>query len=100
LKNSPKEVTLADQGIDRNLANRARKAVAKKKDGTFEAELEKKQRLAVAAAEGNKEVVAEARRERGSRGPSASRCLNLPLFHNRFAKFADCCPERCPAGIF
>ena len=45
-----KEKTLAEQGIDNNLAKRARTAVADKKAGTFEARLKEKQELAVAAA--------------------------------------------------
>jgi hypothetical protein len=56
-------VLLADAGIDKNLANRARKE-AKKTPEKFEADLQKTIVIAVAAAEGHKEVIAAARAER------------------------------------
>jgi hypothetical protein len=55
--------TLTNVGIDKNLANRARKE-AKKTPEKFEADLQKTIVIAVAAAEGHKEVIAAARAER------------------------------------
>jgi N6-adenosine-specific RNA methylase IME4 len=55
--------TLADAGIDKNLAKRAREAANMPED-KFEADIEKAKRNATAAAEGNKEVIAAARAER------------------------------------
>jgi N6-adenosine-specific RNA methylase IME4 len=55
--------TLAEEGVDKNLAKRARFLFAMPA-GKFEAEVRKARRLATAAAEGAVEVVKEARRER------------------------------------
>jgi hypothetical protein len=61
-KNPPKDTaTLADQGIDKNLADRARKAAAPPKE-KFESEVAKVVNRAVAAAEGNEEIIAEGQR--------------------------------------
>jgi len=55
--------TLASRGVDKNLAHRAR-SLEKMPDNKFEREVIKARRLATAAAEGNREVVKEARAER------------------------------------
>jgi hypothetical protein len=52
--------TLADMGVDKNLADRARKA-AEMSETKFEKHVAQAVRGAVAAAEGNKEIIAEAR---------------------------------------
>jgi hypothetical protein len=52
--------TLADQGIHKNLADRARKAAAMS-EAKFEKYVDQAVRGAVAATEGNKEIIAEAR---------------------------------------
>ena len=52
--------TLAEQGIDKNLANRARSA-ARMEEAEFSEDLSNRKVLARAAAEGKKEVVAKAR---------------------------------------
>jgi hypothetical protein len=51
-KNPPIEQTLEKQGIDKNLANRARKAAAMPED-KFEKDVAKTVKRAVAATEGN-----------------------------------------------
>lgn len=56
-------VTLASQNIDKNLADRARKAVRMGKE-KFAQQVEKKVRIAVAAAENDKAVITAARAER------------------------------------
>jgi N6-adenosine-specific RNA methylase IME4 len=60
---SPKDPALSKQGIDKHLADRARKAAALS-DGTFEADVTKAVKVAVAAAEGDRAVVKAARAER------------------------------------
>jgi N6-adenosine-specific RNA methylase IME4 len=55
--------TLASQGVDKNLADRARKAAAMK-EKEFLKYLEKACKRAVAAAEGDREVIRSARAER------------------------------------
>jgi N6-adenosine-specific RNA methylase IME4 len=60
---SKKPDSLTFQGIDKNLADRARKA-AKVSEKDFDATVAKAVRLALAATEGNKEIIAEARAER------------------------------------
>jgi N6-adenosine-specific RNA methylase IME4 len=57
------EITLDKQGIDKNLAKLARKEAAKS-EGKFEADVARARGMAVAAAEGNKAIVTEARAER------------------------------------
>jgi N6-adenosine-specific RNA methylase IME4 len=57
------QLTLASQGIDKHLADRARKAAAMPAP-KFEADVAKARKRAVAAAEGNKAIVKEARAER------------------------------------
>lgn len=54
---------LKDRGIDKNLANRARKAAAMP-EAKFEADLVRKAKIAVAATEGVQSVISEARAER------------------------------------
>jgi N6-adenosine-specific RNA methylase IME4 len=55
-------LSLADQGVDKNLASRARKAAEMPGD-QFEAEVIKTRALAVAATEGNKSIIKAARAE-------------------------------------
>jgi N6-adenosine-specific RNA methylase IME4 len=62
-KASTKPLKLVDQGVDKNLADRARKA-ARKSEDEFEADLAKRKALAEAAAESNKAVITLARAER------------------------------------
>ena len=57
------ELTLAARGVDKNLAHRARTLEAMP-DPRFEREVTKLKRLASAAAEGDREVIREARAER------------------------------------
>jgi N6-adenosine-specific RNA methylase IME4 len=59
----PALLTLADRGVDKNLAHRARLLEAMSAS-RFEREVIKVKRLAVASAEGNREVIKEARAER------------------------------------
>jgi N6-adenosine-specific RNA methylase IME4 len=59
----PKNPTLSEQGVDKNLADRARKAAAMP-EHKFEAQVEKAVKVAVAAAEGDREVVKAARAQR------------------------------------
>jgi N6-adenosine-specific RNA methylase IME4 len=54
--------SLADQGIDKHLADRARKAAAMPED-KFEARIERNVRIAVAATEGDASIVKEARKK-------------------------------------
>jgi hypothetical protein len=54
--------TLADQGIDKNLADRARKAAAMS-EAQFEKDVIKAVKVAVASVEGSKEVIKAAREE-------------------------------------
>jgi hypothetical protein len=55
--------TLTARGVDKHLADRARKAAAMS-EATFEAAVAKSVKLAVAAAEGNPAIIREARAER------------------------------------
>jgi hypothetical protein len=73
-KNPPvyEKKSLANQGIDKNLADRARKAAALP-EKEFEAEVERAVRTAVAAVEGD--TASSARRGRRSR--SAAACLAI-----------------------
>jgi len=57
---SKNPISLSAQGIDKNLADRARKAAAMPA-GEYKARIEKAKRLAVAASEGDKEIVKAAR---------------------------------------
>jgi N6-adenosine-specific RNA methylase IME4 len=54
---------LKDQGVDKNLADRARKAAAKSSE-KFEADVAKAKANAIASVEGSKEVIKAARKER------------------------------------
>jgi N6-adenosine-specific RNA methylase IME4 len=56
------KLTLADEGIDKHLADRARKAAAMSED-KFEAQVERDVRIAVAATEGDASIVKEARKK-------------------------------------
>jgi hypothetical protein len=56
----PDHPTLADLGIDKNLADRARKA-AEMSDAKFEKHVAETVRRTVAAADGDKKIIAEAR---------------------------------------
>ena len=58
----PDVKTLLDQGIDKNLADRARKAAAMSED-SFEKQVSKAVKVAVAATEGDAAVVKAARKE-------------------------------------
>jgi hypothetical protein len=58
----PAHPTLADQGIDKNLADRARKAAALS-EVQFETSVTKAVKVAVASVEGSKEIIKEARAE-------------------------------------
>jgi N6-adenosine-specific RNA methylase IME4 len=62
-KVSEKPLKLEAQGIDKNLADRARKAAAMP-EAKYEAEVAKSVKIAVAAAEGHAAVIKEARAER------------------------------------
>lgn len=64
LKNPPEKnaATLAEQKIDKHLAHTARQ-LAEVSDHAFEVSLAKRAKLAVAACEGNRAFIAEARRE-------------------------------------
>ena len=57
-----KTPTLEEAGIDKHLADRARKA-AKMPEDKFEAEIQKASTMAVAAAGGNREIIRQARAE-------------------------------------
>jgi len=63
LKTHVRERSLADRGVDKNLAHRARGLEAMP-EGSFEREVAKIRRLAAAAAEGDREVVLAAKAER------------------------------------
>jgi hypothetical protein len=63
VSDKPDHPALASHGIDKNLADRARKLAAMSED-KFEADMIKAKRIAVASVEGANEVVAAARAER------------------------------------
>jgi len=79
-KTPPKEETLADQGIDKNLAKLARSEF-KKPEAKFETDVAKARRIANAAAEGNTQIVKAAKAERHAekRASRAVRELALAL---------------------
>lgn len=69
---SEKPASLADQGVEKGLADRARKAYAME-ERQFEAFVAKTVALAVAAVQGSSEVIKEAKKERHEKKKAARR---------------------------